>query len=81
MAKRGMEELEGGMTSLGSYLQQFPGGRCIVLRGKYKGAYADTIPRGYIRKFILVKWRDDLTPAELALFEEWGKTDEEKNNE
>jgi len=77
MSKRGLEEL-GDAALQGGYLQRLPTGRCIVLRGKYRGAFADTVPRGYIRKFVLVKWRDNLNPAELALFEEWGRKDEEQ---
>lgn len=80
MPKRGMEELADAPL-LGSYLQRVPGGRYIVLRGKYKSAFADTLPRGYVRKFILVKWRDDMTPAELKLFEKWGHKEEEENHE
>jgi len=75
MHKRGRQELS-PHRALGDYLQRFPDGRYIILRGKYKGAYADTVPRGYIRKFILTKCIDDLTPSELELFTHYGRKDE-----
>lgn len=65
--KRGLEELD-DMRPLGDYLQRFPNGRCILLRGKFKGAYVDTVPTGYLEKFVLEKW--DLTEAERDIIEE-----------
>lgn len=73
--KKGMEELSQSFQ-LGDYLQQTPNGRHILLRGKFKGGYLDSIPRGYIRKFLLVKCVDDMTATEKELFEERGKLDE-----
>jgi len=75
--KKGMEEIS-GYQQIGDYLQEVEGGRHIILRGKFKGGYLDTIPRGYIRKFILKKWIDGMTEEELELFEKYGKKDEEK---
>ncbi len=74
--KKGREELS-GLAFRGDYLQQAPNGRYIILRGKYRGSYADTVPRGYVRKFVLVKWIDDLTEDEQAIFEKLGRKDED----
>ena len=73
---KGREEMA-GRRHLGDYLQELPNGRCIILRGKFRGSYADSIPRGYIRKFILEKWVDGMTPDEQAIFEELGRKDED----
>ena len=60
---------------LGDYLQQqTPEGDCIILRGKYKGCYLNTVPKGYVRSFILKKW--ELTPPEQILFETRAKRTE-----
>jgi hypothetical protein len=53
---------------LGEYLQESINGRHLLLRGKYRGAFLDTIPKGYIRRFVLVKLVDELTEREQELF-------------
>jgi hypothetical protein len=68
MASVGLEEMTSS-SLLGEYLQESIDGRHILLRGKYRGAFLDTIPKGYIRKFVLVKLIDDLTEKEHELFE------------
>jgi len=73
---KGREEMA-GQRHLGDYLQELPNGRCIILRGKYRSSYADTVPRGYIRKFVLKKWVDGMTPDEQAIFEKLGRKDED----
>ena len=64
-SKRGCEEID--TFPEGTFLRQC-GSRFIMLFGKYSGAYADTIPRGYIRNYILKKYEDDLTDTEQAVF-------------
>lgn len=74
---KGREELEGCTRPLGDYLVELPGGRHLILRGKFKGSYADTIPRGYIRNFLLKKCQDNMTDEEIRLFEQFGRKDED----
>ena len=73
--KRGVQELT-GPRQLGDYLLKTDDGRHTVLRGKYKGAFIDEIPGGYIRHYILLKWADSMNPAEQQLFEQYGKKEE-----
>lgn len=66
--------------ALGSYVQQLsPEGRCIILIGKYKGSFLDTVPKGYVRSFILKKW--ELTPLEQKLFEVYAVRTEAEEKE
>lgn len=53
----------------GDYLKEDASGRHILLRGKYQGAYLDTVPKGYVGRFLLQTCRDDMTPQEVALCE------------
>jgi hypothetical protein len=64
---KGFEEMTAG-SLLGEYLQESINGRHLLLRGKYRGAFLDTIPKGYIRRFVLVKLVDELTEREQELF-------------
>lgn len=66
--KLGFEELTPS-TMLGAYLSESIDGRHILLRGKFRGAFLDTIPTGYIKRFVLVKLCDELTDRERELFE------------
>jgi len=66
--KLGFEELTPS-TTLGTYLSESVDGRHILLRGKYRGAFLDTIPTGYIKRFVLVKLLEELTDRERELFE------------
>lgn len=75
MAKKGCEELSTA-RALGDFLFQEKSGRCKVLRGKYRGRYINEVPRGYVRKFILTAWREDMNPLELEIFEHYGKKEE-----
>lgn len=74
MSKRGMEELDN--VALGSYLQRLSNGEYIMLRGKYQGIYARTIPSGYTKNVILKKCLQDLTEYERTLFESWCTAEE-----
>lgn len=68
--KKGREEMdEGRPQPIGDYIQRTSGGRFIVLRGKFRGGYLDTIPRGYVRNFLLKTCREDMTPHEIKLCE------------
>ena len=66
--KPGFEELTSS-TNLGAYLSESVDGRYILLRGKFRGAFLDTIPTGYIKRFVLVKLLEELTDRERELFE------------
>jgi hypothetical protein len=66
--KPGFEELTTS-TQLGSYLAESVADRYVVLRGRYRGTFLDTIPKGYIKRFVLVKLLDELTDRERELFE------------
>lgn len=68
---KGREELESGPRPLGDYFQMMPNGRVIILRGKFKAAYLDSIPGGYIRNFLLKKCKQDMTPREIELCERY----------
>ena len=63
-------------NALGDFLYLDADHRYIIARGKFRGAYADTIPRGYIRNFILKTCRDELTNKELELFTGWSQKEE-----
>jgi hypothetical protein len=76
MSMVGFEELD-DTHLVGPYLNAFGNGRYIVLRGKYKGSFLDTIPKGYIRKFVLTKWVEDMTPYERTLFTAAAEEEEE----
>lgn len=67
---KGREELE-GPRPLGDYLTETKSGRAVLLRGKFRGAYIDTVPAGYIGRFLLVKCREDMTPKEIELCERY----------
>lgn len=68
--KKGREEMNDAQPhAIGDYVQRVAGGRYIVLRGKFKGGYLDTIPRGYVRNFLLKTCREDMTPLEIELCE------------
>lgn len=67
---KGREELT-GPRPLGDYLQETQEGRVVILRGKYKGAFFDTVPAGYIGRFLLQKCRTDMTPQEIKLCERY----------
>ena len=67
--QEGLEELAD--LRQGEALQAYRNtGRYVILKGKYRGSFVDTIPRGYIRKVVLDKW--DLTDDERAIFEYHG---------
>jgi len=70
---KGREYSEG--QPLGDFLQKYPGG-VLLLRGKFAGQYLHSVPRGYVRKYILVNWIDDMTPRELELFTLHGQKEE-----
>lgn len=67
---KGREELT-GPRPLGDYLTETRDNRVVLLRGKFKGAYLDTVPAGYIGRFLLVKCRGDMTPKEIELCERY----------
>lgn len=67
-----MEEWDAREHQLGEYLA-FSAGRYILLRGKYRGAFLDTVPRGYLRNYVLNKWRDSFNEEEEQLFEQYAK--------
>lgn len=67
---KGREELTGDRP-LGDYLLQREDGRIIILRGKFRGAFFDTVPAGYIGRFLLAKCRDDMNPREIELCEKY----------
>jgi hypothetical protein len=77
---RGLEEFE-GPRDLGVFLMEIPGGRHIMLRGKFRGGYLDTIPRGYLRKYVLQKWIEDMSEEERTLFEKYGRKEDGEGNE
>lgn len=54
---------------LGNYLHRMKDKRIVLLRGKFKGAYLDTIPVGYIGQFLLTQCRTDMTTEEIKLCE------------
>lgn len=54
---------------LGNYLHRTKNNRVTLLRGKYKGAYLDTIPVGYVGQFLLTQCREDMTTEEIKLCE------------
>lgn len=68
-------EIDDDELVFGDYLHPTPDGRYTLLRGRYRGAFVDTVPRGYIRNFILEKCIEDLTRKERQLFELYGKKD------
>ena len=67
---KGREELT-GPRPLGNWLLQHEDGRVTILRGKFAGAYFNTVPAGYIGRFLLQKCRDELNPRELELCEKY----------
>lgn len=54
---------------LGNYLHKAKDNRVTLLRGKYKGAYLDTVPVGYVGQFLLTQCREDMTTEEIKLCE------------
>ncbi|MGD9209121.1 MAG: hypothetical protein PVI90_00020 [Desulfobacteraceae bacterium] len=61
---------------LGDYLSKTINGRIILLRGKYKGAYLNTVPTGYVKNFLLKQCYEDMLPEEIKLCETYCTTDE-----
>jgi len=62
---------DAGPAAMGDYIQRMPNSRYILLRGRFKGGYLDTVPSGYIRNFILKKCIEDMTPTEIELCEKY----------
>jgi len=61
----GLEEL-GEPDVYGNAIKPYRNtGRFIVLKGKYKGSFIDTVPKGYLEKVILAKW--DMTDEERTI--------------
>ena len=61
----GLEEL-GEPDVYGNALQPYRNtGRFIILKGKYKGSFVDTVPKGYLEKVVLAKW--DMTDEERTI--------------
>ena len=60
-----------------TYLRLDRYGQPILLRGKYAGEPLNRVPRGYIRKFILQAWMDEMTCEEREIFEHYGKKEDE----
>jgi hypothetical protein len=55
MAKRGLEELSDSVRNGEPFLTQYENGRYVILQGKHKGYYLDSIPSGYL-EYILREW-------------------------
>jgi hypothetical protein len=62
---------------LGNYLQEEEDGQITLLRGKYSSCYLQDVPRGYIRKYIMTAWIEDMTDEERELFEARAKKEED----
>lgn len=63
----GLEEVE--YNPFGDALRPYRNsGRYIILKGKFKGSFVDSIPTGYLKKAVLDKW--DLTDEERRIFTE-----------
>jgi hypothetical protein len=62
---------------LGNYLQEEEDGQLTLLRGKYASCYLQDVPRGYVRKYILKAWIEDMTDEERELFEARAKKEED----
>ena len=75
MSMKGREE-PAGAQQLGLFLQQNPDGDVILLRSKFRGVNIKDVPRGFIRVYVLTKWKPDMTPRELEIFEQYGAKDE-----
>ena len=60
----GMEDVE--YNPYGETLQPYRDtGRYIILKGKYRGSFIDTVPVGYLEKIVLAKW--DMTEKERRI--------------
>lgn len=71
-SKKGREEMnDAGPAAMGDYIQRMANGRYILLRGRFKGGYLDTVPSGYIRNFLLKTCKEDMTPTETELCEKY----------
>tara|TARA_Y100000296_G_C5171368_1_gene257462 strand:- start:1216 stop:1437 length:222 start_codon:yes stop_codon:yes gene_type:complete len=72
---KGREDISGAQQ-LGVFLRETAEGDIYILRGKFQERKIEEVPRGFIRKYVLNAWREDMTPRELEIFEQYGRKDD-----